>query len=464
MHRRAMLLAWLLLGAMPRVAAADDAAADPTVTVEEIREVYQEHLRHRLPGQLNAVLDGAFALHDLRELRRALPEMWRELRDDPTLRAIYSNLAQQYKPRLDYTAYAGALAQSTRYAGLAVGVEADLSAPLCRYLGGAFNGHLYTDRVGSGLAYDSRITGCLPWGPFAIELGFISQRSVRMGLASAPTSAASRFDSLGFELRIRGFRWIEPTWEIVTLPTDVVFVDLAPATNDNRESAHFTIDSAFIRYIRYGQGTAGSDRIIEGFPVRVTGEQDVEGAVLSATVVGFGAVALTGIRMADGVYLDANAMVQQGSIGPAIEGAEREVSLFSGSVDTAVHLVHEPYRSHLRYHRGLIPDAEFRLLSDDRAELGVSRTVDRTTVGASMFAAYTRTVGTATGVMPLADAATYGARLEYGYAVHGPLYLTVRGEGARSFYANLDDLVLSEPAHELRLTAGIAASASSVGR
>lgn len=461
-RRVAVVVCVLLAFAGPRAAHAED--AEPEITLE-VRAAYEDHLRHRLPRKLTAVIDGAFALRDLQELRRALPELWRELRSDPVLRAMFSNLAQQYRPRLDYAGYAGTVAQSTRYAGLAVGFEADLAAPLCRYLGGSFNGQLFADRVGRGVAYDTRVTGCLPWGPFAIELGFTSQQSVRMGLAAPPTSAAGRYDSLGFELRIRGFRWIEPTWELVTLPTDVTFVDVAPATDDGRESARFGIESAFLRYIRYGAGTAGEDRVIEVIPVHVAGEQDADGAMRSATVVEFGIVRLIGVALGGGAFLDANATLQQASIGPTTEGAEREVTMFGGGVDTAVHLVHPPYRSHLRYHRGLIPDAEFRLLADDRGELGASRTLGATTLGATLFAAYTRTAGVPMGTGELPGAATYGASLQYGYAIYGPLYLTVRGDAARSFYADANQLVLSEPAHEVRLTAGIAASAASrIGR
>lgn len=473
MSRRVGVALCLLLGVASGSARADDgppgdadapANADPGVGLEDIQAAYEDHVRHRLPHKLTGVIDGAFALYELRELRRALPELWRELRSDPMLRAMFSNLAKQYRPRLDYAGYVGVVGQSTRYAGAAFGIEADLAAPLCRYLGGSFNGQLFSDREGRGLAYDTRVTGCLPWGPFAIELGFTSQQSVRMGLAAAPTSAAGRYDALGFELRIRGFRWLEQRWEVVTLPTDVVFVDVAPATGDDRESARFTIDSAFVRHIRYGAGTAGEDRVIEVFPVHVVGEQDAVGAMLSATVVEFGLLRLTGARLADGVFLDANATLEQGSIGPTVEGAEREVTLFNGGVDTAVHLVRPPFRTHLRYHRGLLPDAQFRLLSEDRADLGVNRTRGATTLGAGMFAAYTRTAGAPAGVGDLAGAATYGASLQYGYAIHGPFYLTVRGEGARSFYADANDLVLTRPATELRVTAGIAAAASSAGR
>lgn len=423
---------------------------------------YKELVRHRFQLNIGTVLDVGLALAGFAGARQALPELWRVLRDDPMLRAAFANLALQYKPRLDYAGYAGTVAQSTRYVGLALGFEADVTAPLCRYVGGAFNGQLFADKEGEGIAYDSRVTGCLPWGPFSLELGFTSQKSVRMGLAAAPLAPARRIDSLGFLLKIRGFRWLDKAWEVVTLPTDVNFVDVAPASDDGYESASFSIDASFVRYSRYGVGTAGQDRVLDFIPVRVLGEQDAQGAMRSATVVDVGAVRVTGANLGGGLFLDAHAGLQNATIGPTTAGAPRDETVITGSIDSELHWVDGPMRSSLRYQRGLLPDAEFRLLLEDRGTLGVSRQLsDMLTLGSSLFAAYTRTATTPPMVPALKAAATYGARLDLGYAVRGPLYLTVSGEAARSYYAGDNTLVLPEPANELRVTAGLAATFSS---
>ncbi len=464
MSFRVAVVVFAVLGLLAAGQGTALADATPDASEPAGRAAYKRQLQRRLTFKLTAVVDAAFIIAGFPGARQALPELWRVIRDDPELQAIASNLVGQYKPRIDYAAYAGAIAQSNGYAGLAFGVEADLAAPICRYVGGAFNGQLFNDGGQRGLAYDSRVTACLPWGPFALELGLTSQRSMRMGLAAAPTSAAGRYDSRGFQLGIRGFRWMAPRWEAVTMPTEVTFVDMEPATGDGRQNAYFTIDTAFVRYIRYGVGTAGEDRVIDAFPVIVTGQQDADGAMLSATVVGVGLVRLTGIRLADRLFFDANATLQLGSIGSTVAGVEREVSLLNGGVDVSLHWVSAPYRSLVRYRRGLLPDQEFRLLSEDRGELGLSRAAGRTTLSASTFAAYTRTVGVVAARTALPSAATYGARLDYGYAIHGPFLFSVRGEAARSYYAGVPDLVLERPTVEFRVTAGLVASAGSSGR
>jgi hypothetical protein len=467
----AIASAAVLIAGAPRAAGADEPVEDEDdvdATVELARDAYETHLRHRLPGKLTGVIDGAFGLYDLRGMGDALPELWRQIRDDPDLQALVANVAQQYVPRLDYAAYAGTIADSTSYAGVAVGIEADLAAPLCRYLGGAFDGHAYRDGDGNGLAYDSRITGCLPWGPFAIELGFISQRAIRVGLDAPPTTSSGRFDAQGFELRIRGFRWLQPKWEVVTIPAEVVFLDTEPRGNDGVEAAHFTIDSGLFRYIRYGAGPGGTDRVITAFPIQITGEQDSRDAELNAVVIDVGAVRLAGVRVAPDLYLDAHLAFQDGHVRPTDSPVGPDLppplaSAITAGVDTAIRLDDPPWSASVRYRRGLVPDTEFRILVEDRAELAAHYTAGVDTAGASAFAAYARTASAPPSVDDRAADTTYGLRLDYGRALAGALYFTARAEAARSFYADAGEAVLADPDFELRATVGVAASIGSSG-
>lgn len=432
----------LALGIAP--AAADDA---------DLEADYAANVRHRLPRKLTAVVDGTLALG---QLPGAVREMWRELRNDPDLEAMFANLIEQYKPRLDYAAYVGTVGDTTRYAGAAVGVEADLAAPLCRYLGGAFNGHAYNDAAGTGFAWDSRVTGCLPWGPFAIELGFLSQRDVRMGLAAPPTASGGRFDSFGVELRTRGFRWLHTGWELVVIPVDVMFIDVAPDV-DGRDSNSFTIDSSVVRFVRYGAGAGGQDRVVEGLPVRVSGFEDL-GRMFNTNVVSVGAVAWQGARFSPSFFLDGNAMFQQGSISTTNLVPEPDVVVTTGAVDLSFHALIAGVHGIAHYERGLLPDDEFRLLVEDRGELSAEFRTRTALWHGKVFAAYTRTVVAPDGVAPRAAAGTYGAKLQYGRALFGPVYLSVRGEAARSFYASAGQDVLLRPALEVRGTLGVAAS------
>ncbi len=425
----------------------------------------EPNVRNRLPVQLGGVLDAALGLDGLQGLDSALPEIWRIVRNDADLQALGANLAQQYIPRLDYSAYVGTVADSTRYTAAAFGVEADLAAPICRFIGGAFNGQAYNDRGGSGLAWDSRVTACLPWGPFALELGFLSKRQVRMGLFSAPTTGAGRFDSKGFEMKLRGFRWLHQGWELVTTPTEVHFNDLDPAISDGRESVYFVVDAAALRFVRYGAGAGGEDRVVEAFPVRVVGNQDAVGKQLSSTVVGVGAVAWQGAKFSPALFLDGNLMFQQGRIGSTIPGASpNSPVVLTGAVDFAFHALVGGVHGIARYHRGLLPDDEFRLLAEDRGELSASFQTQSASWSAELFAAYTRTVLTPQGVPARAAAGTYGAKLSYGRVLFDPFYLTIRGEAARSYYANAGSDVLLRPEFEVRGFAGVAASWSTIGK
>ncbi len=461
------LLPLLLVAAIGGRASAEDAGPPidpPESDGEIIREFLESKIRHRLPAQLSQVIDGVFAVYHLRGITTALPEMWRLIRDDEDLQALAANVAQQYIPRLDYSAYVGSLVESSRYAAAAFGVEADLAAPICRFIGGAFNGHAYNDKGGSGIAWDSRVTGCLPWGPFAFELGFISKRDVRMALAASPTTGAGRFDSQGFEMKIRGFRWRQAKWEIVAIPADVSFIDLAPAINDGRESANFTIDAAAMRFIRYGAGAGGSDRVVEAIPVRVLGNQDAVGDMISSTVVSFGAVAWQGARILPWFFIDGNAMFQQGRISSTLPGAPTKPVILTGSVDLAFHALLGGVHGVAEYNRGILPDDSFRLLAEDRGRLSATFQTQEASWSTDLFAAYTRTVLTPEGVPSRSAAATYGAKLGYGRVLFGPIYMTLRAEAARSFYANAGGDALARPDVELRAMAGVAASWSTVGK
>lgn len=455
---RRALLATVIAAAVlsPRTASAEDDASPR----ELVRSELTEQLRHRLPARMRTVLDTALILHDLRALPYAMGELWSELRADPVMRAIYANLAAQYRPHLVASGYTGAIGESSRYLGAGLGVEADFVAPLCRYLGGSFDGQAYDDPAGSGLSWSGRITGCLPWGPFAIELGYLTRRDVRVSLGAPPTSPAGRYDAEGYELRIRGFRWIEPAWEVVTIPAEVVFLDATPSRNGSVESGYLTIDSALLRYLRYGQGPGGRDRVLEVFPIRVTSQVDSAASMLRATVIDVGAVRLSGTRIGPGLYLDASLSFQEGSIRTTGEGNQPPPALASAitaGVEAAVHLDLAPFEGTVRYRRGLVPDPELRVLAEDRAEIAARRIAGRDSAGAGAFLAYTRTIAVPPDLTGRPAAATYGAHLEYGRILTSSLYLTARTEAAKSFYAEAG-APLADPIWEARASLGVAAS------
>jgi hypothetical protein len=192
--------------------------------------------------------------------------------------------------------------------------------------------------------------------------------------------------------------------------------------------------------------------------VRVQGNQDAIGKKISATVVAFGAVAWQGARFSPNFYMDGNLMFQRGSINSTLMGAPPSSAVLTGAVDLGFHALLGGVHGVARYHRGLMPDDEFRILAQDRGELSASFQTQVATWNTELFAAYTRTAMTPEGVAPRTKAGTYGAELMYGRVLTGLLYLTLRGEAARSFYARAGEDVLSRPEVELRAIAGVAVS------
>ena len=447
-----------------------DAGADSPRTGDEggadgeraadLRRVYEDAIRDRLPEKVGGVIDMAFAIQDFGHGRGDLAELWRVVRRDPDVRAIYENLATQYTPRLDWSAYAGGVAESTRYAGTAAGLEADLTAPLCRYVGGSVDAHSFTDQQQSGLAYDGRMTGCLPLGPFSLEVGLLSQRAARVGLTAPPTSPAGRFDSLGFEGRLRAFRWLEPTWEVAAIPVDVTFARYSPAAF--AELTQYSVSAAAARYVRYAAGRAGADRVIEVIPIEVSGMEDREGVTQSASVREIGFLRVRGARLSDRAYLDGWASVQNGRIVSGTGGGDAHADIARAGVDTEVHLLlDDDFRAGLRYRRRVLPDFERRLLAEDRLSATVRRRLGDHHASAAGFAALTRSVAAPPGASDLGTEPTFGARLGLGLALGGPAHLALRGEAARSFYPEPAGAVSLEPAFDVRMTAAVTAAFAS---
>jgi len=82
-------------------------------------------------------------------------------------------------------------------------------------------------------------------------------------------------------------------------------------------------------------------------------------------------------------------------------------------------------------------------------------------LGGGLFAAVTRVRAAPPGGERFSATATYGANLHFGRYLYGPLYLLLRAEAARSFYANPGEVRLLDPDFELRASASVAATWSS---
>jgi len=443
----------LLLAAVALTPFSTSARAD---TAEEARDVYEKYARHVLPGRVTSVVDGALSIL---ELRRALPEMWDQLRRDPVLSAWAANLALQYKPRLSWSAYAGSLAESTPYASLAAGGSFDIEAPLCRYLGADLDSQAYHDGDDLGLSYDGAVRGCLPLGPFSIEVGVHRRHHIRMGLRAAPSLPAGRFSTQEVEIRIRSYRWLTRRWEIAITPADVTVGSVIDAEGvDIPDNLQFRVDASFLRYQRYRAGFLGEDRVIEGIDIEVIGQQDADDRNLNSHVIAVSPVSLTGVRLAESWYLDGSVSLLQGRIAPVSETAEPYYNKFGFGADLSVRTGTAGWMSTIAYRRGLIPDIDFRLLAEDRIEAEATAMGRIESLGGGIFGAITRVRAAPPGGERFSATATYGADLRYGRYLHGPLYLFVRAEAARSFYAEPGEARLIEPDFELRGSISLAAS------
>jgi hypothetical protein len=453
MSARRLRLRLLSLVVLAFTLAASGARADD---LDDAQVVYEKHARHLLPERVTAVVDGVLSIL---ELRRALPEMWNQLRRDPTLRAWMANLAKQYKPELVWSAYAGSLVESTTYASVAAGGAFDINAPLCRYFGSGIDSHAYYDGDDAGLAYDGSVRGCLPLGPFSIELGYRRRHGIRMGLRAAPTLPTGRFASENYELRIRSYRWLTQRWELAITPTDVEIGSvLGTVSATVADNLHFRVQSSALRFTRYEAGFLGEDRIIDGLHLQVIGQQDADDRDLNSNVIALSPVSLTGVRVAEHWYIDGAVSLLQARIAPVSASAEPHYNRFGFGANLSIRTGTPEWMAALAYRRGLIPDLEFRLLAEDRVEAEVTRMGQVESLRAGLFAAVTRLRAAPPGGQSLPATATYGADLGYGRYLYGPIYLSLRAQAARSFYARPGEAALLEPGFELRASAALAAS------
>ena len=342
--------------------------AEPT-TLEALiaaRDYYQSTLRRHLPQRAGRLVGEAL---DLATLALALPEMWNTIASDPILQLGWKQLKMQYKPSFRWSGYAGVLAESTTYTGLTAGGSFDIEAPLCRYLSAQADAQAFHQRGRFGVAYDTRVTGCLPWGPFALEVGVLRQHDLRVGLQSTPSLPTTRYNSQAVEIGIRSYRWLEKNWEGVVTPTDVVIRGFtSPEEDAIPETSSFQIQSTFFRYIRYRRGFVGADRIIEVLPIEVLGQQEDRVARLSATVVGISPMSFRGAHIGDELYLDGRISLLQGRISDLDAPDEPLENRFHFGMSAAVHRGNERVQTSLRYQRRVIPDSEFRLLAEDRLD------------------------------------------------------------------------------------------------
>lgn len=415
--------------------------------------------RHRAIGQATSLLNAAV---DLGTVFRGAREGLTQASADPHLRMAWEQLKYQYKPELSWSAYAGGQAESSGYAGLSLGASLDIVAPLCRYLGAEANGTGFS-QDGIEVSYDTRLTACLPWGPFSMEFGVVRQRDLRVGLRSAPSLPSDRYNSDGVDIGIRGFRWFEDTWKGEVMTADVQFRKFSMLEDASvPQSLSFGIDVTLFQYHRYEAGFLGGNRVYSALKTKVSGQQETKIAKLSSSVVSLSPFTFEGVPMGRGLYLDADLAFANGSISTIGNAQDPLEQRFFFGVDTKLSFGKPERNGSLRYSRRLLPDSDFRLLAEERAELfgQLLRYNDRASV--SLFGAYTKQSGAPPGVDGHASALSYGAESQYGRYAFGPFYMQLTATAARSYYATIGGARLQTPEFEFRALLSLIASDGSL--
>ncbi|MBL4633679.1 MAG: hypothetical protein JKY56_07395 [Kofleriaceae bacterium] len=442
------------------IAGAQSPESDPPRATDQegqsdASQLFQLVNRHRAIGQVTSLLNTGV---DFGSAFYELGEVWKQASADPELRMAWEQLKYQYKPTVSWSAYAGGQVESSGYAGLSLGASLDVVAPLCRYLGAEANGIGFS-QDGLGVSYDTRVTACLPWGPFSIEVGVLRQRDLRVGLKSAPSLPRDRYNSDGVEVGIRGFRWFDTTWQGQVMRADVQFQNFSvPNDSSVPKNLSFGIDVSAFQFNRYKAGFLGGDRVYSAFKTTVAGQQENQVAKLSSTVMSISPFTFEGVPIGKALYWDGDIAFVNGSISTLGNAqAPLETRFFFG-VDTQVSFGTPEKNGSFRYSRRLLPDSDFRLLAEERAELfgQLLRYDDRASV--SLFGAQTKQSGAPPGVSPHVSALSYGAEGQYGRYAFGPFYMQLTTTAARSYYATIGAARLQRPEFEFRALLSLIAS------
>ncbi len=421
-------------------------------TAESLQE-YQLKNRHRTAGQstslLNSTVDYGTNFYELDEQPREA---------DPDVRLLLSQLKYLYKPKVSWSAYAGGLVESSGYAGLTMGASLDIVAPLCRYLGAEANGVGFSQN-GLGLSYDTRATACLPWGPFSIEFALLRQRDLRVALKSAPSLPSARYSSNGFDIRIRGFRWFGKTWDAAVNTADFQFKYFsAPGDATVSQGQSFDVKITGFQFRRYGKGFLGNDRIYSAVHGSASGFRDITFLRLSAFVSSISLFKFQGVPIGQGLFLDADLSAAHGEVNDTDFPTEPLAQSNALGVDVKLSFGTVERHGSIRISRRLLPDSDFRIIRETRAEiLGQFLSYDDR-ASLSLFSAYSKQLVAASEAEKLTNALSYGVEGKYGRYAFGPFYMQLTTTAARSYYATIGGTRLQTPEFELRALVSLIAS------
>ncbi len=383
------------------------------------------------------------------------------------IRILLDQLKTLYKPTTHWSAYAGILGDSTGTMGLSAGASADITAPLCRYIGLDANTAGYVDG-GLDLAYNARGTVCLPWGPFSFELALQREKNVRVALSSAPSLLSGTYNSDAVEFRVRGFRWFDQKWQATVLSMDLEAKTRYYPEEMSDGGLELTIGMSAYRHTWYEKGFLGGDRELDVFVFSREGLSADDGSNINSSALQLSPVVVKGFTLPNEVYWDGSVALAIGAITDSTgvvpgsqEPSEVLEDLLYFGVDLQLMKGDASRQGYLGYTRRLLPSSSVRVLSENRLRMTGQLVRKRDTASLTGYGALTKEEIRLEGTEPFSTSLSYGVEGNYGRFISGPFYLQLTTTAAQSYYSSKDRSRLDKPAFEFRAMASVMASLGS---
>ncbi len=381
--------------------------------------------------------------------------------------AVDEQFRKLYKTKRHWTAYAGALGDSTGRFGAVAGGSVEVAAPICRFFGLDGNTAGYIDG-GGAFAYNGRVRFCIPIGPFSLELAMQREKNIRVALSSAPSLLSGTYNSKRGEVHTSALRWLHRKWEITVAKGDLHFRSLYYPVEEVKGPIETGSDVSIYQQTWYETGFLGGDRELGVFVVHAEGRLGTDGSNIDSSTLRFSPLRIKGFRMPYEVYVDANLAAESGMIkdNTGVEPNSQETgevleSVNYFGVDLQLMKGNASRQGTLSYSRRLLPGSSVRVLSENRLVVTGQIVRKKDTGSISGYGAITKEELRLEGTEPFSSALSYGVEGKYGRFLRGPYYLQLTTSAAQSYYASADRSRLQTPGFEVRAMASVVAGVGS---
>lgn len=347
--------------------------------------------------------------------------------------------------RIDFGGWAQLLAgaemgdqRTASFGSLGLGTRLLWSDAVCDLV--ELGAHLrVTQEQGRNFSAEQWASVCLMSGfPLPLfELGHHLEWGVRPAFSARPTLASEHYNREQLRLAIGMIDLALAESRLQIGMADVAFdLHFEPDATDLRTEVAGHV--SMLRYHEPRRTALGrADLAVDVFAVRF----GFAGDLYSVDTVEMDPVELGGIRLGEtDLFLDGRVGFGWGIVsepwdhGAAEQQTLAEVATVAGRV--AFYGGTQQFRGGLAIARELWPTMQDEVLLDNRAELWGALQSRRTRLSLRGFGAHTTTV---TAGRPVSRTWTGGLRVEAAYRLGGPFAIASMVEGARSFYARIDD-------------------------